>query len=50
MKRSRSGTSGPFLHNCESAFLNSLSSVFTAAATSINVKLFHDDGDEDTVS
>jgi hypothetical protein len=51
MKRSRSGTSKLSLHNHARIHTNFLSSLFTAAATSINVKLYNDDGDEDdTVS
>lgn len=39
-----------YLHACARTYAKILNSVFTAAATSIKVKLYNDDGDEDTVS
>lgn len=50
MKRSRSGTSKALLRKCERTCADLLSSVFTAVAASINVKLSNEDSDEDTVS
>jgi len=49
MKRSRSGTSRP-VPTSTWIRADPLTSVFTAAATSITVKLYNDDGDEDSVS
>ena len=49
MKRSRSGTSKRTPTSAQTC-VDSLISVFTAAATSIKVKLYNDDDDEDSVS
>lgn len=48
MKHTRSGTSEPIFTPVPE-LTNFLTSVFTAAAISIKVKLYKDDGDEDTV-